>query len=77
LRKVKKLTIEERVDRLLKEGVNNPKKWMSIHGYKEPDISKMDMGMWYDEWKKLREHHLEETAVLFDIIRELTKRMGP
>jgi hypothetical protein len=71
-----KLSIEERVDRLLKEGVDNPKKWMSVHGYQEPNPSEMDFAMWYDEWKRLREHHLEETAVLFDIIRELAKRVG-
>lgn len=70
-----KLSIEERVNRLLKEGIENPKKWMSIHGYKEPDESEMDFGMWYDEWKRLREHHLEETGVLFDIISELVKRV--
>lgn len=69
---MKKLSIEERVDRLLKEGVDNPKKWMSVHGYQEP-TGEVD---WKEEWERLRSHHLEETAVLFDIIRELTSRMG-
>lgn len=69
----KVLTIQERVDRLLKEGVDNPKKWMPIHGYEESE----DMGSsgWYYEWEQLRAHHLEETKVLFDIIRELASRI--
>lgn len=72
-----KLTIEERVDRLLKEGVDNPKKWMPVHGYEEPTWGTNDSHGWAVEYKKLREHHLAETAALFDIIRELVKRMGP
>lgn len=71
-----KISIEERVDHLLKEGVDNPKKWMPVHGYKEPDQSKMDFGMWHDEWARLRTHHLEETTALFDIIRELVRRIN-
>jgi len=70
----KKLSIEERVDRLLKEGVDNPKKWMSIHGYQEPFGEACDFD-WHDEWGRLRKHHLEETAILFDIIRWLVKRI--
>jgi hypothetical protein len=71
---MKKLSIEERVDRLLKEGIDNPKKWAAVHGYEEPVGDACDFD-WYEEWKKLRNHHLEETNFLFDVIRELTKRI--
>lgn len=73
---MKKLTIEERVDRLLTEGVDNPKKWMPIHGYEEPTWHTNDSHGWAKEWRRLRDHHIEETAALFDIIRELVKRIN-
>jgi hypothetical protein len=74
---MKKLSIEERVDRLLKEGVDNPKKWMPIHGYEEPTWQNNDSHGWAVEYRKLRDHHLEETKVLFEIIGELVKRIKP
>lgn len=76
---MKKLSIEERVDRLLKEGVDNPKKWMPIHGYEEPGMEhSIHVGdFWGAEWERLRKHHLEETKVLFEIIGELVKRIKP
>lgn len=69
------LTIEERVDKLLEHGVDNPKKWMSIHGYEEPTWGTNNSAGWAQEYRKLRDHHLEETKVLFEIIGELTKRV--
>ncbi len=71
----KVLTIQERVDRLLREGVDNPQKWMPIHGYEEPEWQTNDSHGWAKEYRKLHEHHLEETKILFDIIRELTSRI--
>lgn len=73
----KKLTIKDRVDRLLKEGVDNPKKWMPIHGYEEPTWQNNDSHGWAKEWRKLRDHHLEETAFLFEVIREMANRLNP
>jgi hypothetical protein len=67
----KPLNIAQRVEILLREGIDNPKKWATVHGYEEPDASKMDFGMWHEEWQKLRTHHLAETNFLFDVIREL------
>lgn len=69
-----KLTIPERVDILLREGVDNPKKWMKVHGYVEPEVGSGD-DFWEAEWHRLRAHHLDETNCLFDIIRELTHRI--
>lgn len=72
-----KLSIEERVDILLREGVDKPKKWAAVHGYEEPDPKKInDAGTWHDEWYRLRSHHLEETNFLFNVIRELVKRIN-
>ena len=70
------MTIAQRVDLLLEHGVDNPKKWMSIHGYSEPK-QKLDDDGHFDKvhYDMLREHHLDETACLFDIIRELTSRV--
>lgn len=74
----KPLTIAERVDLLLEHGVDNPKKWMPVHGYSEPDnYDKFDQDGHFNEvcYDTLRAHHLEETAALFDIIKELAKRV--
>jgi hypothetical protein len=73
----RELTIEQRVDILLKEGVDKPKKWAKVHGYAEPSHLCDDCPTdWREEWKRLREHHLDETYFLFDVIRELAKRCG-
>jgi hypothetical protein len=72
------LNVEHRVDILIKEGVDKPKKWATVHGYVEPEIPVMFEGCaecgWYQEWTRLRAHHLDETKFLFDVIRELVKR---
>ncbi len=69
---MKKLSIAERVDILLREGIDKPKKWAAVHGYEEPTGPVED---WQKEWERLRIHHLEETNFLFDLIRELTTRI--
>ncbi len=71
----KPLTIEQRVDLLIREGVDHPEKWATVHGYEDPE----DPVVANDpraqvEWQRLRSHHLEETNFLFDVIRELVKR---
>lgn len=74
----KPLTIAERVDLLLEHGIDNPKKWMPVHGYMEPDgYDKFDRDGRFNEvcYDVLRAHHLEETAALFDIIKELVSRV--
>ncbi len=73
---MKKLTIEERVNILLSEGVDKPKKWAAVHGYEEPVWQTNDSHGWAKEWRRLRDHHLEETNFLFDIIKELVKRIN-
>ena len=70
-----KLTIEQRVDVLLREGVDKPKKWMKVHGYREPEAGSGG-DFWEEEYQRLRSHHLDETMFLFDVIRELAKRCG-
>lgn len=68
-------SIEDRVDVLLEVGVKEPKKWAKRHGYSEPDGDASDFD-WYVEWQRLREHHLDETSFLFEVIDELVKRCG-
>jgi|SRR5579864_2486490 len=70
----KNLTPKERVDRLLKHGIDNPKKWAGVHDYKEPMGS---VDSWEDEWSRLRSHHLEETAFLFEMLQEMANRLNP
>ncbi len=71
----KSLTIEQRVDLLIREGVDHPEKWATIHGYEDPnDPVVANDPRAQVEWQRLRIHHLEETNFLFDIIRELVKR---
>jgi len=75
----KPLTIEERVDILLKTGVEHPKKWMAVHGYVEPsNYDKFDQDGHFNEvhFDVLRDHHLEETKFLFEIVGELVKRLN-
>jgi hypothetical protein len=74
----KELTIKQRVDLLLEHGIDNPKKWAAVHGYTEPDnYDKHDQDGHFNEvcFIELRDHHLQETAFLFDVIRELTSRV--
>lgn len=71
----KPLTIEQRVDLLLREGVDHPEKWAAVHGYEDPTEPVVPNDPRAQiEWQRLRKHHLEETNFLFDVIRELVKR---
>lgn len=70
----KKLTVKDRVDRLLKHGIDNPKKWAAVHEYEEP-LGSIDS--WEDEWRRLRNHHLDETGFLFDMLKEMAHRLNP
>lgn len=73
----KQLTIAKRVDILLKEGVDNPKKWVAVHGYTEPSYYCDDCPTeWREEWQRLRDHHIKETNFLFEVIGELVKRQN-
>lgn len=75
----KPLNIAQRVEILLREGVDNPKKWATVHGYEDPqamiDAPICGECTWQDEWKTLRVHHLAETNFLFDVIRELCEQV--
>lgn len=72
--KKKKLTTKERVDLMLKHGVNHPEKWMPIHGYNAP---KGTVRSWKKEYQRLMTHHLDETGVLFDLIGAMINRLNP
>ena len=71
----KPLNIAQRVELLLKHGVDNPAKWATIHGYEEPDDAPVGGDAWQDKWQRLRKHHLEETNFLFDVIREMREQI--
>lgn len=70
----KPLTIGDRVDILLREGVDNPQAWMPLKAY-DPDLTNCVGGdAWSEEWARLSEHHYTETEFLLNVIRELVKR---
>ncbi len=73
----KPLNIAQRVEILLREGVENPKKWATVHGYEDPaePVVAGDPRA-ADEWQRLRTHHLAETNFLFDIIKELCEQVN-
>lgn len=75
--KLKQLTIEQRVDILLEVGIDRPKKWMNVHGYKDPEQAVVaGDARAADEWQRLRDHYLQETSFLFDVIAELVTRLS-
>lgn len=72
----KELNVAQRVELLLKEGVDNPKKWAAVHGYVAPeDRENKEVVSWSHEWNTLRAHHLQETNFLFDMLREMREQL--
>lgn len=72
----KALNTAQRVEILLKEGVEKPETWAKVHGYEEPTPSRSDdWEGWAGEWQRLRDHHLTETKFLFDVIREMREQI--
>ena len=72
------LTIEQRVDILLREGVDCPQKWSAVERYFEPDeYDKHDQDGHFNDvcFNVLRDHHFQETKFLLDVIRELISRV--
>ena len=74
MKKAAKRTIQERVDVLIKEGVEGISKWAIRHTYTEPEAV-VGGDAWSDEWQKLRKHHLEEIGFFLEVIGELRKRI--
>lgn len=70
----KDLKTSDRVDILLRAGVEHPKKWVAVSGYTEPQGEAVDFD-WYNEWQRLRDHHLKETSFLFEVIKDLARRI--
>ncbi len=74
--KRKQLTIKDRVELLLEHGVDHPEKWATVHGYEEPlERHLLDREALDREWQLLREHHLEETNFLFDMLRAMVEKI--
>lgn len=69
------LTIQQRVDLLLKEGVDKPEKWVAVKEYEGPAWHTNTSHGWAKEWRGLFAHHQKETGFLFDVIRELISRI--
>ncbi len=69
-----KMEISKQVDLLLEHGIDNPEKWMSVHKYEEPTWQTNDSHGWAVEYRKLLEHHTDETTFLYKVIEELINR---
>lgn len=68
-------TIQQRVDLLLRVGVDQPEKWIGIQRYIEPKIEIDIQYEWFSEYQKLQKHHIKETSILYKIIEELRNRL--
>jgi len=73
----KELTLEERIDKLLKFGVDRPEKWSAVENYIEPDLYTKYAGDLFNPvcFDDLLKHHQDETKFLFEVIRELVRRL--
>lgn len=65
----KRLSISDRVDLMLKHGVDKPENWMPVRAYVEPNSNDRD------RFESLKDHHQKETKFLFDAISELVQRL--
>lgn len=71
----KPVNVAQRVEILLKDGVDKPGKWMPLKAYK-PNLADCVGGdAWSAEWEKLSKHHDEETTFLLDVIREMREQI--
>jgi hypothetical protein len=72
--KKKQITVKERVNILMRVGVDNPKAWMPIVDSIDFEDGPTGDDAWQSEYYKLVEHHRAESTFLFDVIRELLIR---
>ena len=70
---MKKLNTAQRVEILLKEGVDQPDNWYGIKEFQQSAGSGGDF--WEAENNRLYRHHVAETEFLLDIIRELREQV--
>lgn len=70
----KSLNIAQRVEILLREGIDNPETWMPLSKL-DNESSPIGEDAWAIEYKKLSTHHDVETKFLFEIIRELCEQV--
>lgn len=77
-RERKPLNTAQRVEVLLREGVEPTDAWMAVERWREPDKYDLyDADGRFNEvyYKDLHEHHLEECAFLRDVIKELREQV--
>lgn len=65
----------DRVDSLLEHGISRPEKWAGVKAYEDP--SACEETDWRAEWHRLRRHHEEEMASLYELLKELAGRLTP
>jgi len=71
MKKDKKLNIAQRVEIILREGVEPIEKWIGVQRYELPDYD----GSGWDAHESLYEHHLNECEHLRAIIAEMREQI--
>lgn len=69
----KPLNVAQRVEILLKEGVEPVKKWIGVARFDESDIDRDGSG--WDTYEALHEHHEAETKHLLEVIAEMREQI--
>ena len=69
----KPLNVAQRVEILLKNGVEPVKKWIGVVGYDDKDVDRDGSG--WNSYESLHEHHEAETKHLLEIIAEMREQI--
>ncbi len=64
----------QRVEILLREGIDKPETWMGVKAYEAP-TTPTSGDVWAIEWERLHSHHLTECAFLRDVVKELCEQV--
>ncbi len=70
-----KKTNSQRVDIILKEGVDHPENWSRIKRYVDIYSRKEPLSDWHHEFMMLHQHHTEEMSFLLELIVEMRERL--
>lgn len=68
-----KKDIADHVNILLREGIDATDQWMTIKPFKAQTGVGGDF--WEAEYQMLNDHHVQETKFLFEVIKELIRRL--
>lgn len=73
LKEKKPLNVAQRVEILLKEGVEPAKKWIGVKHFNDKEVDRDGSG--WDSYGDLLEHHEAETKHLLEVIAEMREQI--